>query len=219
MSGPRFAQRRDRVPALSAGVAAARRWLDRIWHIEGDIALAPGQSGSDAFGRLAPLFRENGTTIRRDGSDTLTFSKTDPGSQDVMAVFDRGTLDVRHGPAAPVLHYRLVSQALLCCFLAPLLFLAFAQATKAVAWLDGPSAATDKKDKTQVQLPHNPIDKALGSPAPEPPKAKKAGEDKKPSPKAAYIFAGLFAVLYSVGRVLESRMIAAAFTKRLRMPS
>jgi hypothetical protein len=58
----------------------------------------------------------------------------------------------------------------------------------------------------------NPIDKALG--APEPDHSHK-DEDKKLSPKAAYIFSGIFAVLYVVGRILEDKLIKARFKKCL----
>jgi hypothetical protein len=63
----------------------------------------------------------------------------------------------------------------------------------------------------------NPIDKALGAPAPEKPKKDGKGEDedKKPSPTPAYVFAALFATLYVVGRILEDRWIKALFKKSL----
>lgn len=205
--------------ATSTRASAIRRRLESIWHIRGDVTLDAGQSDAEVFERLAPLFGETGTTVHRT-SDTLSFTKKDAAAQDIMAVFDSGTLAIGRDGATPVLRYHLVSRALLCCFLAPLLFLAFAQVTKAVAWLEGPAAAEEKKDKKQIQLPQNPIDKALGSPAPEKPDAKKKDEKSKhgktPKPDAAYVFAGIFAVLYVVGRWLESHLIAAAFTKRLR---
>jgi len=101
-------------------------------------------------------------------------------------------------------------------------------------------AEKEKKEKEQekkaaaVQM--NPIDKFLGAPAPEKPKDKdkdkKAadakGADKKdekkkdedeedegPSPNAAYVFAGIFATLYVIGRILEDRLVKSLFRKRL----
>ncbi|MEH3046261.1 hypothetical protein [Sphingomonas adhaesiva] len=194
-----------------------RRWIETIWHIEGAVPLAPGQTPDDAFDRLMPLFRHTGTTVQQQG-DTLTFHKTDPAAQDPLAVFDRGVLEARTTDAAPVLHYRLVSRILLLCFLAPLLFLAFAQATVLVGKLEAPSAEAAKKkaEKKQIQLPQNAIDKALGAPAPDAPKKdKKPDDDKKPKPTAAYVFAGIFAFLYVAGRFLEAWRVRKAFAKRL----
>jgi hypothetical protein len=67
-------------------------------------------------------------------------------------------------------------------------------------------------------MPMNPIDKALGAPAPEPAKKDDADmeeERKKPSPTPAYVFAGIFAALYVVGRILEDRLVKALFKRNL----
>ena len=138
-----------------------------------------------------------------------------------MSIFDGGVLQIKKGAAGLVLHYHLSSRALLFCFLAPLLFLGFAQLTIAVGKFEKAAAhATEKKrEKKDVSLPQHPIDKFLGAPAPEKPKKDKSDKaeegDKKPSPKAAYIFAAIFAFLYVVGRVLESRLVRSLFRKSL----
>lgn len=197
------------------------RFIDWIWHVRGSLALDPGQSSDEAFDRLAPLFRQTGTSHERT-ADTLTFRKKDQAAQDKMSVFDGGVLRIERGGAGSVLRYHLVSRALLFCFLAPLLFLGFAQLTKGVMHLQKPdkeASATVKKaaDKPAPQL--NPIDKFLGAPAPEKPskdgKEKSGRRDRKPSTTPAYVFAGIFAFLYVVGRILEDRLIRAQFRKRL----
>lgn len=199
------------------------RFINWIWHVRGSLALAPEQSSEDAFERLAPLFRETGTSHKRT-SDSLTFRKIDPAAQDKMSVFDGGVLQIERGVGGAVLHYNLSSKALLLCFLAPLLFLAFAQLTILKGKFDKPPAepaskaeALKKAEKESARLIQNPIDKALGAPAPEKPKkdGKKEGGDRKASPKAAYIFAGIFAVLYLVGRILEARLVGSLFRRRL----
>jgi hypothetical protein len=199
------------------------RFIDWIWHIRGSLALAPGQSGNQAFDRLDPLFRQTGTSHERT-SDTLTFRKKDQAAQDKMSVFDGGVLRIERGAAGAVLRYHLISRALLFCFLAPLLFLAIAQFTIIVVEhqkASAQAAKSEKKDaqKKDAQVPMNPIDKALGAPAPEKPKKdgadKAEGKNKKPSPTPAYVFAGIFAFLYLVGRILEDRLIKAQFRKRL----
>ena len=191
------------------------RFIDWIWHVRGSLALAPGQSGNDAFDRLDPLFRQTGTSHQRT-ADTLTFSKKDQAAQDKMSVFDGGALRIEKGGAGSVLRYDLISRALLFCFLAPLLFLGIAQFTIVIAKYDKPPQEA-KKHEAAAQL--NPIDKALGAPAPD--KSKKDDEDgggkkgKKLSPKPAYVFAGIFATLYLVGRILEDRLVLRLFKKAL----
>lgn len=191
------------------------RFIDWIWNIRGSLALAPGQSSDEVFSRLDPLFRQTGTSHERT-NDTLTFRKKDQAAQDKMSIFDGGVLRIQEGVGGPVLRYHLTSRTLLLCFLAPLLFLSFAGLTVAVGNLAKPSAEAKKPEKKDVALPQNPIDKALGAPAPEKPKKPgKAEDDKKPSPTAAYVFAAIFAALYVAGRILEDRLVKARFKKRM----
>lgn len=237
------------------------RFFDWIWHIKGSLALAPGQSGEEAFDRLDALFRESGTSHERTG-DTLTFRKKDQAAQDKMSIFDGGVLRIETDEAGPVLRYRLASRALLFCFLAPLLFLGIAGLTvvvakheKAQAEATAKAEKADKKkmaekekkekeqEKKDAERQMNPIDKFLGAPAPEKPKDKDKDKDKKaadakgtdkkdagkkdekkkdeeeedqgPSPTSAYVFAGIFATLYVIGRILEDRLVKSLFRKRL----
>ena len=199
------------------------RFIDWIWHVRGRLALAPGQSGDEAFSRLDSLFRQTGTSHElTDGA--LTFRKKDQASQDKMSIFDGGVLRIEQGVAGPVLRYHLTSRALLFCFLAPLLFLGIAQATIAIGNTQKPPSEAAKKaeEKLKAQkskVPMSPIDKALGAPAPEKPKKDGADGDKKkddkPSPTPAYVFAAIFATLYLVGRILEDRLAKSLFKKRL----
>ncbi len=217
------------------------RYIDWIWHVRGSLALVPGQSRDDAFGRLDPLFHTPGTSHQRAG-DTLRFSKKDPAAQDKISVFESGELRIETAGGEQVLRYHLVSRALLFCFLLPLLFLGFAQLTIEVAkYQKASEAAAEKADKAagkpkkpekkKIDVPMNPIDKALGAPEPKKPEKKGdkkgmdgdregAGDDegggkKKPSPTPAYVFAGLFAFLYVVGRLLEARLVRNLFQKKL----
>lgn len=195
------------------------RFFDWIWHVRGNLALTPGQTNDEAFDKLAPLFRATGTRHERT-SDTLTFHKRGQAAQDKMSIFDSGVLRIEQGASGSVLRYRLSSRALLFCFLAPLLFLAFAGLAIAVGKFETPStqAAAKKPEKKDVVLPQNPIDKALGAPAPE--KPKKDGKDKKKhSPTPAYVFAALFAILYVAGRILEDRLVRRLFSRSLLAPS
>ena len=132
-----------------------------------------------------------------------------------MAVFDGGVLRIEHGLDGGVLRYQLTSRILLFCFLAPLLFLAFAQLTITIGKYESASSAAEEKakkpEKAEPVLRQHPIDKALGAPAPEKPKKK-----EKNSPTAALVFAALFVALYIVGRILEDRMAKSLFRKLLR---
>lgn len=255
MTGPAGAFWQDAASQPSqTGVGVAARFIHWIWHVKGSVPLAPGQSAEAAFERLDPLFQEQGTTYERTG-DTLTFRKKGQPAQDRMSVFDRGQLSIRPGEGTQVLHYRLTSRALLFCFLAPLLFLAFAGLSIALATIDKPTAAeiAEQKKKAKeeelrfAKLPQNPIDKFLGAPAPPMPKdedekdkkakadetAEEGGlfaslfgsgggeEDKEEesgdhSPTPAYVFAGIFAVLYLVGRFLEPWLVRRLFRRRLQ---
>lgn len=197
------------------------RFIDWIWHVRGSLPLAPGVSPADALDRLDPVFHEAGTSHHR-ADDVLVFRKKDQAAQDKMSIFDSGTLRIEDAAGGPMLRYHLISRALLFCFLAPLLFLAMAGATielgKHQKAVPAAEAKTGKKPKKpeKAALPLNPIDKALGAPAPEKPKKKKDDEDKKgPSPTPAYVFAGIFAALYVVGRILEDWLVKSLFRKKL----
>lgn len=194
------------------------RW---IWQVRGSLALPPGQTSDEVFARLDPLFREAGTTRQRDGSQ-LRFRKRDQAAQDRLAVFDGGELRVERGADAPVLRYHLTSRALLFCFLAPLLFLGVARLTIVVGEYNKPTAAEiaakEKREEAKARLPMSPIDRFLGAPAPEKPKKKDAkgkDDEDKPRPTAAYVFAGIFSVLYLVGRIGQARLVRRLFTARL----
>jgi hypothetical protein len=205
------------------------RSIDWIWHVRGSLPLPPEQSSDDAFDRLQPLFHQTGTSHERT-NDTLVFQKKDQAAQDKMSIFDRGVLQIEKGVAGPVLRYSLTSRALLFCFLAPLLFLGIAQftiivnkhqksSTEAASKSGKASNASKKPAPKKAEVPMNPIDKALGAPAPEKPgkkgEDKPGGRNRKPSPTPAYVFAAIFATLYVIGRILEDRLIKALFKKRL----
>lgn len=137
-----------------------------------------------------------------------------------MSIFDEGALLIETGVGQSVLRYRLISRFLLFCFLAPLFFIGMAQLTIVLKKPDDPAAKEESKTKEDKVLPINAIDKALGAPAPQTPEEKKAEKDeeggnKKPSTTPAYVFAGIFVVLYVVGRLLESWLIKSLFRKKL----
>lgn len=202
------------------------RYIDWIWRVRGSFALPDGQSADAALDRLVPLFLQPGTSHERS-ADTLTFRKRGQASQDKMAVFDDGVLRIEPGETGRILRYDMMSRALLFCFLAPFLFLAFAQLAITFGKLPKPpeaastagKAAAGKKPVAKDDVPPmNPIDKALGAPEPEkkdPKKDKKKKKEKKPSPKPAYILAGMFAVLYVIGRLLEAWLVRNLFRKQL----
>jgi hypothetical protein len=187
------------------------RFIDWIWHVRGSLPLAPGQSGEDAFDRLDPLFRQPGTVYQRT-DDTLIFTKKDQAAQDKLSVFDGGALQIDKSGSGAVLRYHLTSRILLFCFLASFLFVGLAQLTIVVSGLEKPPPHDEKKHEDIVL---NPIDKALGAPEPDNSKKDDADEGEKLTPKAAYTFTAIFAILYVVGRILENRLVKALFRKSL----
>lgn len=218
------------VPTAPAGKFSPLRLIDWIWHIRGEVPLLPGQSAEDAFDKLAPLFAHPGTAHVREG-EALQVTKRDQLAQDPLSVVDSGTLRVVAAGEGAVLRYRLVSRALLFCFLAPMLFLGVAQLTVALGERAKPTAEekAEAKEKAKekgkdAELKLNPVDQFLGAPAPEKPKdEKKAGDKKKDedeapegfSPTPAYVFAGIFAALYILGRILEAVLIRRLFQRTL----
>jgi hypothetical protein len=216
----------DRLPGI-APADDTRSWLrliDWIWTVRGELPLPAGQGADEAFARLEPFFREPGTSFDQ-GAGTLTFTKKDPLAQDRMSIYDAGELRVEQQADHAILRYWMTSRSLLFCFLAPLLFIAFGQIIVGVGLLVGPEteqADKKKKDekKDEVRQLHW-IDQMLGAPAPEKPKKdekdkkKEEGQKNRYSPTSAYVFAGLFALLYIIGRILEDRLIRRRFLRSL----
>jgi hypothetical protein len=202
------------------------RAIDWIWRIRGSLPLPPEQGADEAFRRLGPLFQVSGTRHERAGQ-TLTFQKKDQAAQDKMAVFDSGILRIEQCRNGLVLRYNMASRALLFCFFLPFFFLSMAAVTIAIASYEksqaqaeakagDAAAAKKKKEEAEKAIrPLHPIDQALGAPAPEKPKKDKKEEDKGPSPNSAYVFAGIFAALYIVGRFLEAWLAKSLFRNRL----
>lgn len=188
------------------------------------LALDESLSPDEAFARLDPLLQTAGTQYEVAG-DTLTYSKENPAAQDKLATFTSGTLTISQQGTGSRLSYDLGSTALLLCFLAPLLFLAFAQLAVTLSAMDGPltedARGVDKKNKDEdKEIRLNWIDQMLGAPEPEQPDEKKDKEkekekEEKHSPTPAYVLAGIFAVLYVVGRILEPWLIKRTFRSAL----
>ncbi|MEO1322906.1 MAG: hypothetical protein AAFV59_07860 [Pseudomonadota bacterium] len=209
------------------------RFLDRIWHIQGQLPLASNLTDEDVFERLAPLFQQPGTTHKRNG-DTLVFTKKDQAAQDKMSIFDSGVLQVVLENTQPVLSYRMKSRALLTCFFAPLVFLAFAQFAVGLNAIHGGGVETDRTDAQSEEddaeeeeeiIRLHPIDQFLGAPEPKQPgddkeeteegEGAEEEEESKHSPGPAYVFAGIFALIYVVGRILEDWLIKRRFRRLL----
>lgn len=191
-------------------------YIDHIWRAQGTVIVPEPLTTEEAFSRLDPLFQTPGTDFAVEG-DTLDYTKRNPAAQDKLATFTRGTLRVAQQPdGTSRVFFNVSSTALLLCFLAPLLFLAFAQIMVTVnAWdkaaTEGAEASAKDKakeeDKAKPVPQLHPLDQMLGAPAPEDPAKKKKDKDKKDKgkfdPTPAYVLAGLFFVIYCVGRVLE----------------
>ena len=191
-------------------------YIERIWRAEGEVPLDEPLTPAEAFARLDPLFQTPGTTYAVEG-DTLTYAKHNPAAQDKLATFTSGTLRVaQQQGGASKLVFSVKSKALLMVFLAPLLFLAFAQImTVANAWekaameaeqAEAKAAGKDKEgDKARPKAELHPLDKMLGAPEPEDPSKKKDEMKDKEKFKTtpAYVLAGIFFVLFLVGGVLE----------------
>lgn len=199
-------------------------YVDCIWRATGEVVINEPLPPAEVFARLDPLFRTPGTSYAIEG-DTLAYSKRNPAAQDKLATFTSGALRVeQQQDGTSRLFFHVSSTALLLCFLAPLLFLGFAQTMVALnAWEKTATAAVEaadkkEKEKAKVKRELHPIDKLLGAPEPEDP-AKKKDKDKekkeKFDPTRAYVLAGLFFLIYLVGRVLEPWLLKRTFRAAL----
>lgn len=204
-------------------------YLDAIWRVRDSIALPEGVPPDAAFDRLSPLFATRGTSIDLGGG-TLTYSKENPAAQDKLATFTSGTLRLETSGGRARLAYDVGSAALLLCFLAPLLFLAFAQLAVLANTLDPPEpeqargrdGASEQAEDAREPADLHWIDQMLGAPAPEAEDdEEKTGEDEdeedegKHSPTPGYVLAGIFAVVYLAGRFLEPWLLKRTFRAAL----
>ncbi len=187
--------------------------IDHIWRVRGAVPIDPALSAGEAFARIDPLLRTPGTAVAEE-SGVLTYTKRNPAAQDKFATFTRGRLWIEQAGAGAVLRFDLFSHALLFAFLAPLLFLGFAQAAIFInEWEAAGPEAAEKAEKKESDKPKavkklNPVDEFLGAPAPEDPSKKKDNKDKgRHSPEEGYFMAGLFAAIYLVGRWLEPFLV------------
>lgn len=198
-------------------------FIDHIWRVRGEVPVDPALSPDEVFARLEPLLRTDGTALHVAGS-TLTYAKHNPAAQDKLATFTRGNLRVERAGAGAVLRFDLFSHALLMCFLAPLLFLGFAQAAIAINdWEKAGAEVSEKakdKGKPKAVKKLNPVDEFLGAPAPEDPSKKKdkKKDEGRHSPDKGYFMAGLFALIYLVGRWLEPWLVRRRLRAALAAP-
>lgn len=199
--------------------------IDNIWRVRGQVPLDPAMSATEAFARIDPLLRTPGTDMIEEGG-VLTYAKQNPAAQDKLATFTRGRMWVEQAGAGAVLRFDLFSHALLLCFLAPLLFLGFAQMANAInAWeASGAEAGAkvEKKDDKPKQVRQlHPVDQFLGAPAPEDPSKKKdeKKEEGRHSPTEGYVIAGIFAAIYLAGRWLEPFLLRRRLRAALAEPA
>lgn len=213
-------------PAARPARGLAIPYLDPIWRVRGEMPIDPALSPAEAFARLGPLLRTPETELSVEG-EALAYAKHNPAAQDPFATFTRGRLWIERAGAGAVLRFDLFSHALLLCFLAPLLFLGFAQLAESINAYEKATAEASEKDKKDEDKPKpvkvlNPVDQFLGAPAPEDPnkkKDKKKDEDEgRHAPEPGYVLAGLFFALYLLGRWLEPWLARRRFRAALAMP-
>jgi len=203
--------------------------VEKIWRTSGAVTVSEPLGRDEAFGRLAPLLDDERTELALEG-DTLSFVKSNPAAQDRLATFNRGELRYERGAEGTSLHFDLASPALVLTFLAPVLFFLLGQAFIGLGLLEetlgGDRRAVaeeeseeDEKEPRELHW----IDQMLGAPAPESPEEEDdtgEGEDEEEeddtySPTASYVFAGIFAVIYLVGRVLEPFLLRRTLRRAL----
>ena len=190
--------------------------IDRIWIARGTLELDEQLDAREAFDRLAPLFDPQEVELDSSGT-TLTYRKANPEAQHKLATFSSGTLEFQTRDETARIAYRVRSPALLLTFLAPLLFLAFGQAIVGIGMVNQAMTAEEKEDDDEDPGELHWIDQMLGAPAPEKDEDndEEEEEDDDHSPFRAYGLAGVFALIYLVGRILEPRLFRSAMSKAL----
>jgi hypothetical protein len=218
LAGPLSGAPRSRASGVTLPI------IDHIWRVRGEVPVDPALSPEEVFARLDPLLRTPGTTLEAE-SDALSYAKHKPAAQDKLATFNRGSFRIEPAGAGAVLRFDLFSHALLLSFLAPLLFLGFAQAAIAINAWEAAAEASEKSEKKDEEKPKpvrklNPVDEFLGAPTPEDPNKKKdeKEDEGRHSPDEAYFLAGLFAVIYLVGRWLEPWLLRRRLRAALSGP-
>ena len=194
----------------------ARRWpvIDRIWRSRGVLPVEPPLPAPEILDRLSGLFDEGEFALDRAGK-RLDYRKPNPGAQDRLSTFSNGSLELAGDGEGQVLRYDVGSPALLLTFLAPLLFLGLAQGFVLLGQWEESKEASQSEDEDEDEEDDKPgelhwIDRMLGAPEPEDPDKEdeeESEEDDDYSPRDAYGLAGLFALIYLVGRVLEPYLL------------
>ena len=215
-------------------------FIERIWRVNSSLTLDEPLAAEDVFARLDPLFQTQGAQYSIKG-DTLTYSKTNPAAQDKLATFTSGTINAEQTVDGTRVSYDVASTALLLCFLAPLFFLAIGQFAAFINEIEKPGlierqaeaeAEKEKEEEAKKAIEYHWIDQLLGASKPEEPSEDEEGEDAREgassdgeeeedevegnhSPETAYVFAGIFFVIFLVGRVLEPYLLKRTFRAAL----
>lgn len=195
--------------------------INRLWWSHGTVSVDEALAPDEAFGRLAHFFEEGESAFDEDGT-TLAYRKANPAAQHRLATFSSGILHYAQREHRTEIAYRVRSPALLLTFLAPLLFFALGQSIVGIGMLNESMSAEESEEEEKKEPGElHWIDQMLGAPAPEAPDEGEDGEDKEDeededhSPMPAYGLAGIFALIYLVGRVLEPRLFKANLRKAL----
>ncbi len=201
-------------------------FIDWIWRARGSVELNPPMSPAQVFEKLDPILDEADVTPNAD-EGSLTYKKHNPGAQDRLATFSSGKLLVQEEEGQMRLRYDLKSPALRLVFLAPLLFLAIAVGTEILSdherlkqEQEEAAKGEEEEEEDEEEEPRNPIDVFLGAPEPLTLEEKKQREEEKKdedkhSAKPAYVFAGIFATLWLLGRFLEPWLVRRTFRRTL----
>ena len=215
-------------------------FVERIWRVNSSLTLDEPLEAHEVFEKLDPLFQEQGTQYSVEG-DTLTYVKENPNAQDRLATFTSGTLRAEQTASGTRLSFSVASTALFLCFLAPLFFLAVGQFAYMINELEKPGLiekqaeleAEKEEWEAKKEIEYHWIDQLLGaskqqrSDEDEETKerregAAREGEEEEDevegnhSPETAYVFAGIFFVIFLVGRVLEPYLLKRTFKAHLR---
>jgi hypothetical protein len=223
--------------------------IERIWRVRGGLALDETLSPAEAFDRLGPLFATQGTQVAIEDdtlvyrkTNPAAQDKLATFTSGILHVAPgKGETQVRWELGSTALFLTFLAPLGFLAFAQFAHFVNELEKPAIIAKMAEEEAKKEAEKDRGVELHW--IDQMMGVPAPEKPgekdekkkeeergagggadsgEAEGEEEEELPynhSPTTAYVLAGIFALIFLVGRVLEPYLVMRTFRAHLRRPA